>query len=137
MKRISKYILLLLLIFVVSCQADSCNDSPEQVPMPTSVTESSSQPDKSTNVAVIDPLFLTIETPSSLDLVVNDSSLLIEGETRVDALLTIGDDVVEPGIDGKFNHELELITGHNHIEIIASISSGAQEFVILSVIYED
>ena len=135
MKRISKYILLLLLIFVVSCQADSCNDSSEQVPSPMPATESLSHSDKSTTVA--GPFFLTIETPSSLDLVVNDSSLLIEGETRVDALLTIGDDVVEPGIDGKFNHELELITGHNHIEIIASISSGAQEFVILSVIYED
>jgi hypothetical protein len=97
------------------------------------------QPSAAQKPEIVDiaPLSLTLTTPPSLSLVVEDPLLAIEGKTRVDALLTVGSEVVEPGADGKFSHELALSAGHNQIEIIASISSGEQEFLILSIIYED
>ena len=82
-----------------------------------------------------DSLFLLLESPSSLEFVTNKPSLLIEGETRVDALLTVGGNVVEPDVNGIFSHEITLNDGHNIIEILASTSTGDQQGLVLAVIY--
>ena len=82
-----------------------------------------------------DSLFLLLESPSSLEFVANKPALLVKGETRVDALLTVGSDVVEPDVNGIFSHEITLNDGHNIIEILASTSSGEQQGLVLAVIY--
>ena len=76
-----------------------------------------------------------MESPSSLDVVVDKPNLLIEGSTRLDALLTVGEDAVEPDVNGKFSYEVVLIPGHNLVEILASTSQGDQQSLILAVIY--
>ena len=82
-----------------------------------------------------DLTLLTLDTPSSLELVVDEPSLDIQGSIRQDALLTIGNDIVEPNLEGHFSHTVELKTGHNLLEILASTSSGEKNSLILAVIY--
>jgi hypothetical protein len=79
--------------------------------------------------------FLTLDTPSSLKLVVEEPSLAIQGSIRQDALLTVGNDIVEPNLEGRFNHTVRLKPGHNLVEILASTSSGEKNSLILAVIY--
>lgn len=81
------------------------------------------------------PLFLTLDSPSSLALVVKEPSLVVRGKTRMDALLTVGSDAVEPNLDGVFSHTITLEPGHNIVEILASTSTGEQKSLILAVIY--
>jgi hypothetical protein len=82
-----------------------------------------------------DPLFLTLDSPASLELVIKEPSLVVRGKTRMDALLTVGSDVVEPNLDGGFSHTITLEPGHNIVEILASTSSGEKNSLILAVIY--
>ena len=79
--------------------------------------------------------FLQLEEPSNLDVVVDESPILIQGMTRVDALVTVNDYVVEPDIDGRFQQSVTLMPGLNIVEIVASAASGEQEALVLGVGY--
>ena len=79
--------------------------------------------------------FLELETPDGLDSVVTQSSIAITARTRIDALVTVNQDPVEPDMDGRFSHEVQLNLGHNLVEILASTSEGEQKALILAVIY--
>lgn len=57
------------------------------------------------------------------------------GRTRVDAVVTINDTIVEPDIEGTFSSDVDLEVGPNIIEIVASVASGDQEDIVLVVIY--
>ena len=65
-----------------------------------------------------------------------DSSLKIEGRTRIDAFVTVNDHVVEPDIEGRFSQVLELAPGLNVIEVIASTASGEQKSLVLGIGYK-
>ena len=134
MKKYRIYFVLLGLIFLIGCQADSCNSSIQEPTISPTVQPAAAQKPEIVDTA---PLSLTLTTPPSLSLVVEDPLLAIEGKTRMDALLTVGNEVVEPGIDGNFSHSIALQPGHNIIEILASSSTGEQEALILAVIYAD
>jgi len=92
--------------------------------------DSQTQPGSGTDLTL-----LTLDTPSSLELVVDEPSLAIQGSIRQDALLTIGNDIVEPNLEGRFSHTVGLEPGHNLVEILASTSSGEKNSLILAVIY--
>mgnify|MGYP001169018004 FL=1 len=139
MNKFNRHSVLIALLFLVGCQADSCSSSTQEPTIsPTLQPAAAERPEiKAPEIVDTDPLTLTLISPSSLLLVVEESSLEIEGKTRMDALLTVGHEVVEPGLDGKFSHTIALQPGHNLIEILASSSTGEQKSLILAVIYSD
>ena len=80
-------------------------------------------------------LFLQLLNPEELEVITEDSSIEIVGRTRVDAVVTINDTLVEPDSDGLFSSVVEVEEGPNIIEVIASIASGVQTDLVLVVIY--
>ena len=79
--------------------------------------------------------FLYLESPASVEAVVDESSITVIGRTRVDATVTVNDHIVEPDIEGRFYQEVELESGLNIIEVIASLANGEEESLVLAVIY--
>ena len=79
--------------------------------------------------------FQELESPDGLDSVVTQSSIAIMARTRIDALVTVNQDPVEPDMDGRFSHEVQLNLGHHLVELLASTSEGEQKALILAVIY--
>jgi len=61
----------------------------------------------------------------------SDPMINIAARTRVDAVVTVNDTLVEPGIDGRFSLEVGLDVGANIIEVVASVASGEQEGLVL------
>ncbi len=70
-----------------------------------------------------------------MDTLVAESSLTVEGRTRIDAFVTINEHVVEPDIEGRFSQVVELEPGLNIIEIISSSAGGQQKSLILGIGY--
>ena len=114
------------------------NSGEEPTDLPADKTQTGSTPLPTTSsspTTTSEPLLLTLETPTSLTVVVKEPSFTIRGKTRVDALLTIDNEAVEPDINGQFTHTISLDPGHNIVEIVASTSSGEQNGLVLAVIY--
>ena len=80
-------------------------------------------------------LTLELLEPEELEVITEESTIDIVGATRVDAIVTINDTVVEPDGDGIFSLSVDLEEGPNLIEIIASVASGEQKDLVLVVIY--
>ena len=57
------------------------------------------------------------------------------GRTRVDAVVTVNDTVVDPDGEGQFSSMVELEEGPNIIEVVSSIANGEQLDMVLVVIY--
>ena len=80
-------------------------------------------------------LTLELLEPSDLEVITEQSRIVLMGSTRVDAIITINDTVVEPDGDGLFSLSVDLEEGPNIIEIVASVASGEQKDLVLVVIY--
>jgi len=137
--------LLLLLGLGLACGGDKSEDDVDaQTSTGTADEPSATQPPDSKaaapsaaavfNEGELD-FFLELESPESLDSVVTQPSIAITARTRIDALVTVNQDPVEPDMDGRFSHEVQLNPGHNLVEILASTSEGEQKALILAVIY--
>ena len=100
---------------------------PEQVP-----TAESPAP---TPVATAGELFLQLVEPTEAEVFTNVGSMDVAGRTRVDAMVTINDTIVEPNIDGEFSLSMVLEEGPNIIEVVASIASGEQMDLVLVAVY--
>jgi len=61
-----------------------------------------------TDLDSLTPFFLEVESPEAMDTLVTESSLTVEGRTRIDAFVTINEHVVEPDIEGRFSQVVEL-----------------------------
>ena len=88
-----------------------------------------------TDLDSLTPFFLEVESPEAMDTLVTESSLTVEGRTRIDAFVTINEHVVEPDIEGRFSQVVELEPGLNIIEIISSSAGGQQKSAILGIGY--
>ena len=80
-------------------------------------------------------LTLELLQPEELEVITEESTIELVGSTRVDAVVTINDTVVEPNGDGLFSLAVDLEEGPNLIEIVASVASGEQKDLVLVVIY--
>ena len=80
-------------------------------------------------------LTLELLEPGELEVITEEPSIELVGSTRVDAIVTINDTVVEPDGDGLFSLTVDLEEGPNIIEIVASVASGEQKDLVLVVIY--
>jgi hypothetical protein len=63
------------------------------------------------------------------------SSFKIVGQTRVDAVVTVNDDIVVPDAGGLFEHSVLLEEGINIIEVVGSVSSDEQTSYVITVVY--
>jgi hypothetical protein len=78
---------------------------------------------------------LDIVNPPVSEVVTRESTIVISGLTRQDAVITVDQYVVEPDINGLFQYVVDLSEGINYIEVIASISTGEQKKTMLVVGY--
>ena len=74
-------------------------------------------------------------SPSETEVFTDVGSLSVVGRTRVDAVVTINDAIVEPDIDGEFSLDVPLEEGPNIIEVVVSVASGEQLDLVLVAIY--
>lgn len=80
---------------------------------------------------------LWIEVVSPLDgAVVNTSQIEVVGSAPAGAVITIGDQILIVGADGRFKAALSLEEGPNVIEVAASDVQGNETTLILTVTYE-
>ena len=73
--------------------------------------------------------------PAEDEVISEDPSIEVVGRTRIDAMVTVNDSVVEPDVDGQFASTVQLEEGPNIIEVLASIATGEQLDRVLVVIY--
>ncbi len=153
-KRAFLFFLGVLALLVVACGADSGQEGsgildahpvqptlrpetadPTATPAPAVLQATPTTVPAATPVATEDDLFLQMVAPMETEILTSEPSLDIIGRTRVDAVVTINDTVVKPGLDGRFSLGIDLEEGPNIIEVVASMASGEQEDVVLVVIY--
>lgn len=79
--------------------------------------------------------FLELLTPTELEIITTDATLLVSGRTRVDAVVTINDDVASPDADGRFQTTVALELGANIIEVVASVASNEQDSIVITAVY--
>jgi hypothetical protein len=79
--------------------------------------------------------FLELLTPTELEIITTDAMLVVSGRTRVDAVVTINDDIASPGADGRFEATVALEVGANIIEVVASVASNEQDSIVITAVY--
>lgn len=139
---------LLLLTLIACIGGDGVEESPEPTgapstavpvltatPPPTAAQAPATEVPSPTPVATEGDLFLQLVEPAETEVFTDADSLTVVGRTRVDALVTIDDTMVEPNIDGEFSLDVPLEEGPNIIEVVASVASGEQMDLVLVVIY--
>ena len=80
-------------------------------------------------------MFLQLVEPTETEVFIDVGSLAVAGRTRVDAMVTINDTIVEPDIDGGFSLDVPLEEGPNIIEVVSSVAGGEQMDLVLVAIY--
>lgn len=88
-----------------------------------------------TPVATEGELFLQLVSPEETEVFTDSNTLSVVGRTRVDAVVTINDTIVEPDIDGEFSLDVPLEEGPNLIEVVASVANGDQMDIVLVALY--
>ena len=78
--------------------------------------------------------FLSVSNPEN-ESVVDQSPIEVQGNTVVDAVVTVNGLLVEVGPQGEFASSVDLEEGPNVIEVIASDFAGHEESRAFSIIY--
>lgn len=78
---------------------------------------------------------MRLADPAELEVVTETDSMTVAGLTRVDAMVTINDSIVEPNIDGEFSLDMTLVESPNVIEVVVSVASGEQKDLVLVAVY--
>ncbi len=102
---------------------------PTATPAPTSTPVPTATPD-----ALGAEFFLDVSEPLDGD-VVNVSPLTVVGRTRIDAVVSVNDELPEPDENGRFEASIVLEEGINVIEIVASTADGVQLDIVITVFY--
>ncbi|MCH7841920.1 MAG: hypothetical protein IID01_04040 [Chloroflexi bacterium] len=108
---------------------------PGNTPVPDAIVAPATETPTATPVATEGELFLQLISPSETEVFTDVGSLSVVGRTRVDAVVTINDAIVEPDIDGEFSLDVPLEEGPNIIEVVVSVASGEQLDLVLVAIY--
>jgi hypothetical protein len=82
-----------------------------------------------------DGFFLKINTLEQPEVIVETDTILISGETSIDAAVSIGNEFIDVNLDGTFEKVVNLEEDINIIEVIASISGGQQYNQVITVVY--
>jgi len=81
------------------------------------------------------PETLQILSPRDGDLV-NSPQVTVVGTTSPDSVVTVNDDIIVVGADGRFESTISLEQGPNVIEIVASDLEGNEATLELSINYQ-
>lgn len=132
-------LLALALVFAACTKAAA----PVSVPSPTATLAAASAPAASpTLIGVASPapkeapatFFLEIVSPKD-EIVVQNASVLVQGRTVPDAVVSVDGQPVEVDGGGNFSATITLEQGPNSIEVIASDFSGNQQSRVISLVY--
>ena len=135
-----------LALLVVACSGSdpTATPAPTATPVPTATVPPSptatSEPTATPSAtATPEPtlateLFLEVITPED-GSVVSQETIVIEGITTPDAVVSIDGETVGVNAQGEFSVEVSLQEGPNLIEVAASNLTGGQESTLLSVFY--
>ena len=102
----------------------------QSTPMPQTTAGPTATPDS------LGAFFLSIESPSEPEVIVESAQFDVVGRTTVDAFVTVNDEVAEVGVDGRFEVSVILEEGPNVVEVVASTAAGDQDSQVLVIIYE-
>ncbi|HEX8990417.1 MAG TPA: hypothetical protein VF784_01950 [Anaerolineales bacterium] len=80
------------------------------------------------------PLSLQVVSPQD-GTVVNTNQIQVTGTASPGEVVTVNDNIILIGTDGKFQTTIALVEGPNLIEILASNDSGAETSMELTVTY--
>ena len=108
---------------------------PANTPSPNPTEAPPAETPTATPVAMEGELFLQLVNPPEPEVFTDAGTLSVVGRTRVDAVVTINDTIVEPDIDGEFSLDVPLEEGPNIIEVVVSVASGEQMDLVLVAIY--
>ena len=133
----------LLLIAPIACGLFGGDDETSEQSATSNEDSTSSATQESESVAVPSPtrvategdLFLQLVEPSETEVFTDAESLTVIGRTRVDALVTVNDTIVDPDIEGEFALDVPLEEGPNIIEIVTSVADGTAMDIVLVAIY--
>ena len=79
-----------------------------------------------TQIATEGELFLQLLNPANVEVITEIPSIEVIGRTRIDAVVTVNDSLVEPDVDGRFTSAVQLEESPNIIEVATSVASGEQ-----------
>ncbi len=82
-----------------------------------------------------EPVTLQVLSPQD-DVIVSTQKVIVTGTASPGAVVTVNDDILIAGPDGKWQDTVTLTEGLNLIEIIASNTSGSEASIELTVTYE-
>ena len=137
----------ILLLALIACFGGDGQEISEQSDVPTSAapsatavivsssTASATEVPSPTAVATEGELSLQLVAPTETEVFTDVGSMSVAGRTRVDAIVTINDTIVEPNIDGHFSLDMPLEESPNIIEVVASVASGEQMDLVLVAVY--
>ena len=103
----------------------------EKVDMPAEVPTAVDEPIDD----AIEDLFLEIITPEDGVAFVSDPTYLVSARTRLDAAVSVNDDLVDLNEEGLLEALVELEEGDNTIEVVASIDTGEEVSAVLIIFY--
>jgi len=131
-----------------STAATVTQSPPTVAPTATAVTPDSPTPTQApspTEAPIVEPtatpsplggeFFLTLIEPADIDVFSESSTLDVIGQTRIDAVVTVNDDIVTPDSNGDFEHTVTLEEGINVIEVVGSVSAEEQLGHVITVVY--
>ncbi len=107
---------------------------PTATPIPSSPTPTSTPAPTPTQ----DPFegqFLAFDAPEFFDDVSEVPTYTIIGRSRIDAFVTINDEIVDVDENGRFTLEVQLEEGINIFEVVSSVSDSESLDEVLTVIY--
>ena len=103
----------------------------EKVDMPAEVATVAEEPIDDE----IEDLFLEIIAPDEDVVFVGDPTFLISARTRLDAAVSVNDDLVDLNEDGLLEALVDLEEGPNIIEVVASVDTGEELSAVLTIFY--
>ena len=83
----------------------------------------------------LEDFFLDFDSPSETEIITDVTEIVVSGQTRADAVVSVNDTIVEIGLDGGFEIVVGLLEDINIIEVVASIATGEELGDIFTVIY--
>jgi len=80
---------------------------------------------------------LTVRLLEPLDgATVSADTVKIKGEAPPETVVTVNDDILVVGSDGKFESDVQLVQGPNGIELVASDVEGNEVSFVITVTYK-
>ncbi|NQW23909.1 MAG: hypothetical protein HQ475_10740 [SAR202 cluster bacterium] len=134
-KKILTLALASVFIFSIACGSGDSADPQSASPTVSPTVVAPEETALPTPLAPVDDFFLQLVEPAETEVFTDSASFTVVGRTRVDAVVTVNDTIVEPNIDGEFSLAVVLDEGPNIIEVVASVASGEQQDLVLVAIY--